>query len=38
MNKLPERLSYALQTRNKSQKDIAMILECDKSSITNYIK
>ena len=38
MNKLPERLSYALQERNKSQKDIAMILECDKSSITNYIK
>ena len=38
MNKFPERLSYALQERNKSQKDIAMILECDKSSITNYIK
>ena len=38
MNKLPERLSYALKERNKSQKDIAMILECDKSSITNYIK
>ena len=38
MNKLPERLNYALQARNKSQKDIAMILECDKSSITNYIK
>ena len=30
MNKFPERLSYALQERNKSQKDIAMILECDK--------
>ena len=38
MNKFPERLNYALQARNKSQKDIAMILECDKSSITNYIK
>ena len=38
MNKFPERLSYALQERNKSQKDIATILECDKSSITNYIK
>lgn len=38
MNKLPERLSYALKERNISQKDIAMILECDKSSITNYIK
>ena len=38
MNKLPERLSYALKERNKSQKDISMILECDKSSITNYIK
>ena len=38
MNKFPERLSYALKERNKSQKDIAMILECDKSSITNYIK
>ena len=38
MNKFPERLSYALQARSKSQKDIAMILECDKSSITNYIK
>lgn len=38
MNKFPERLSYALHERNKSQKDIAMILECDKSSITNYIK
>ena len=38
MNKFPERLNYALQARNKSQKDIAMILKCDKSSITNYIK
>ena len=38
MNKFPERLSYALHERNKYQKDIAMILECDKSSITNYIK
>ena len=38
MSEFPARLKYALEQRNKTQKDIAMILECDKSSVTNNMK
>lgn len=38
MSKLPERLQLALKYKKATQSDLAAVLGCDKSTVSNYIK